>query len=65
MLARRLITRQIKDENIINKIIEFLCSESGSHDYTTNRREAKDSLGLAVEKPNDDLYRIIKKIHDT
>jgi len=60
MLAKRLITFQTTDEQKIEKIVSFLCSESGSHDYTINRREARDSLGLQIEKPNDELYGIIK-----
>ncbi|MCL4547742.1 MAG: ATP-dependent Clp protease proteolytic subunit [Bacteroidetes bacterium] len=45
------------------KIISFLCSESGSHDYTINRKEASD-LGLPIEKPDTELYGIIKNIYD-
>jgi len=63
MLARKLIIEQVKDENKIEEIISFLCSESGSHDYTINRREA-NRLGLRVEKPNDELYNVIKQIYD-
>jgi hypothetical protein len=64
MLAKRLIKNQIQDEQKIEKIISFLCSESGSHDYTIHRREAKDDLGLNINKPDDDLYSIIKAIYD-
>ena len=62
MLAQRLLTGNISDEKNIDKIISFLCSESGSHDYTINRREAR-ALGLAVENPDDELYALIKKIY--
>jgi hypothetical protein len=48
----------------MGKIIDFLCSESGSHDYTINRREARDSLGLRIDKPNDELYSLIKRIYN-
>jgi hypothetical protein len=48
----------------IEKIIAFLCSDSGSHDYTIYRREARDELGLNIEKPNDDFYKIIKETYD-
>jgi hypothetical protein len=41
-----------------------LCSESGSHDYTINRREAKDELSLNVTKPNNEQYEIIKALYD-
>lgn len=64
MLAKQLLDQHIKDEAKVSRIIEFLCSESGSHDYTIHRREAKDMLGLAVEKPDDALYTLIKNIYD-
>jgi hypothetical protein len=64
MLARKLLNQQIKDEKKKKIIIDFLCSESGSHDYTINRKEAKEDLGLNIEKPNDELYQIIKNIFD-
>lgn len=64
MLAKQLLDQHIKDEVKVNRIIEFLCSESGSHDYTIHRREAKDMLGLSVEKPDAALYDLIKKIYD-
>src|SRR5690606_19212674 len=44
-------------------VIKFLCSESGSHDYTMHRKEAKE-LGLNIEKPDMDLYNCIKAIYD-
>lgn len=64
MLARRLMARQITDENKIDRILEFLCSESGSHDYTIYRQEARDELGLKVERPDDVLYAKLKSIYD-
>ena len=64
MLAEKLLTNQITDSSKIKDIISFLCSDSGSHDYTINRREAKNSLGLNIEKPDDEMYSIIKAIYD-
>ena len=64
MLARKLLGRQIEDTERLDRILEFLCSESGSHDYTINRQEARDDLGLNIEKPNDQLYQVIKSIYD-
>lgn len=64
MLAKKLMGDRFPDEDKANKILEFLCSESGSHDYTINRREAGEQLGLPIEKPNDDLYKLVKKIYD-
>jgi len=58
-LARELLKGQVKDSTKMKKIIDFLCSESGSHDYTINRREAK-VLGLTVENPSDKLYSLLK-----
>lgn len=63
MLARRLLAGQIENEQQIQKVIDFLCSESGSHDYTINRREAKQDLGLNVEKPTQEMYEIINNIY--
>lgn len=64
MLAKQLLNKHIKDAEKVKRIINFLCSESGSHDYTIHRREAKDVLGLAVLKPDDALYKLIKQLFD-
>jgi len=64
MLAKRLLENQISNKNKIEKIVSFLCSDSGSHDYTINRREAKKELGLVIDKPDDQLYAVIKQIYD-
>lgn len=63
MLAKRLLKNQNLGADKEDKIINFLCSESGSHDYTIHRNEAKDELGLNIEKPDDDLYATIKSIY--
>lgn len=64
MLAKKLLSKQIKDKDRIEEIILFLTSDSGSHDYTIYRDEARDELGLNIEKPNDELYSIIKETFD-
>jgi hypothetical protein len=65
MLGEKLLSKQIgEDEGKRKKILDFLCSESGSHDYTISRQEARDELGLKVERPDGDLYRAIKAAHD-
>jgi hypothetical protein len=64
MLGRRLLSVNISDQKKVEKILDFLCSESGSHDYTIYRREARDELGLNIVKPNDVQYSAIKKLHD-
>lgn len=63
MLARKLLVNQVMDEKKIKKIVSFLCSESGSHDYTINRREAKNELGLNVEKPSENFYSLINELY--
>lgn len=63
MQARKLLSDQIPDSHKVDEIVKFLCSESGSHDYTIHRREAK-SLGLNVEIPSVELYQLIKAIYD-
>lgn len=64
MLAKKLMTWQNLSEKKEEKIINFLCSESGSHDYAIRRKEARDSLGLIIEKPDKETYKIIKAIYD-
>ena len=65
MLAEKLLVTQVPDTAKMQQIISFLCSDSGSHDYTINRREAKNGLGLNVEKPDEEMYMVIKKIYDS
>ncbi|MCG8318098.1 MAG: hypothetical protein MI921_01235 [Cytophagales bacterium] len=65
MVARKLLKKQLGDENKkIDKIISFLCSDSGSHDYAIYRNEAKNELGLSIQKPNDEQYLRIKEIFE-
>ena len=61
-LAEKLLPYQVDDASKIKSIIEFLCAESGSHDYTLNRREALE-LGLKVKKPSGELYRLMRQVH--
>jgi hypothetical protein len=66
MVARKLLQKQLgKDKGEqIEKIISFLCSDSGSHDYAIYRNEARDELGLSIDKPNDEQYKKIKEVYD-
>ena len=64
MLGKRLLSMHIESHDTINKILDFLCSESGSHDYTINRREARESLGLPIETPSWKFYELIKRLYD-
>jgi Periplasmic serine proteases (ClpP class) len=64
MLASKLLSHQIEDPEKITKIVNFLCSDSGSHDYTISRREAENELGLNIEKPGQELYALIKEIYE-
>ena len=61
-LAKKLLPRQVDDDGKIRSIINFLCGDSGSHDYTINRREAAE-LGLCIEKPSDELYGWLRNVH--
>lgn len=63
MLADKVLSFHMDNKEKIKKIISFLCSESGSHDYTINRREAKNDLGLPIKKPDDELYALINEIY--
>ena len=64
MIASKLLKNQVSDQEQVSKIIDFLCSDSGSHDYTINRREAQTELGLQIEKPTAEQYATIKEIYD-
>ncbi len=63
-LAQRLLEQRLEDSKAVERIVEFLCSDSGSHDYTINRREA-GTLGLPVEKCSPGLYETVKAISDS
>ena len=64
MLGERLLSNHMSDKTSINNVLDFLCSESGSHDYTINRREARQQLGLPIETPSSEFYETIKRLYD-
>jgi len=64
MLARKLMRDRYRNKERTERILRFLCSESGSHDYTINRREASLELGLPIQKPDDEFYALIKNLYD-
>ena len=59
MLAQKMLEISYSNKKQIKKIVSFLCSDSGSHDYTINRTEAK-ALGLNVESPSPEIYAQLK-----
>nr|WP_314471017.1 hypothetical protein [uncultured Sphingomonas sp.] len=61
-LATKLLQHQNVEQEASDRIVSFLCSDSGSHDHTINRREAKE-LGLRTEKPSEGLYEILRALH--
>ena len=64
MLARKLMKWHKLSPEQEDEIIKFLCSESGSHDYSIHRGEAVEHLGLHVEKPTMDFCKVIKAVYD-
>jgi hypothetical protein len=62
-LASRLIEKQVTDPAQVERVLAFLCSDSGSHDRTIFRQEARDVLGLAVDRPDDYGYGLIRRIY--
>ncbi len=65
MLATNLLSKHFGDDpEKMSKIINFLCSDSGSHDYPIYRREGRDYLGLRIETPSMEFYNIIKEVYD-
>ncbi len=64
-LATSLLKKHLDgDEEKMSKLISFLCSDSGSHDYPIFRREARE-FGLNIETPSMEFYKIIKDIYDS
>ncbi len=63
-IAEKLLKAQIQKRRDRRRIIKFLVSDSGSHDYTINRREAEE-LGLEIEKPGTELYGVIKALYNS
>jgi hypothetical protein len=61
-LAKRLLAHQGIEDEKKEGIISFLCSESGSHDHSINRREAR-SMGLVIENPTVKFYETLKSLH--
>ena len=64
MLAAKLLVNQVTEPTDIKRITDFLCSDSGGHDYTINRREAENDLKLKIRKPTERQYQIIKGIYN-
>lgn len=62
MLAEKLLKMHRTEEDKLNKIVSFLCSDSGSHDYTLNRTEARQ-LGLEIQSPDFEMYKLLKSWH--
>ena len=60
-LAENLLAASKNSPERIRKLVDFLCSSSGSHDYTINRREARE-LGLQVEKCPEELYENLRRL---
>ena len=63
MLGEKLLGKHEDDQTKIKDIIDFLCSKSGSHDYTINRREARE-LGLKAPTISQKEYELYKTIYD-
>lgn len=59
MLAKQLLSKGYTNKKAIKNIVDFLCSDSGSHDYTINRTEAQN-LGLHIEVPTQEMYTQLK-----
>lgn len=55
MLGEKLLKNHVTDADKIKQLLDFLCSDSGSHDYSINRREGL-ALGLPIEKPSQVFY---------
>jgi hypothetical protein len=61
-MAERLLSPHLKSAENRRKIISFLSSDSGSHDYTLSRREAA-ALGLKIIKCPARLYPVLRDLY--
>ncbi|MCB5223962.1 MAG: serine protease [Candidatus Cloacimonadaceae bacterium] len=66
MLAKKLLALHLPqaDEDKIDRIVSFLCTDSGSHDYTINLVDARE-LGLNIEEADKPNREIINGIFST
>jgi hypothetical protein len=66
MLAKKLLAFHLPegDGAEIDKIVNFLCTDSGSHDYTINLVDAR-GLGLNIEEADEPNREIINSIFST
>ena len=62
MLAERLLSKHMTDRKAIERILDFLCTESGSHDYTINPEEASNDLGLPVVRPSQAECELLRNL---
>ena len=65
MVVEKLLKLPIKkiSKSRINKIANFLCVDSGSHDYPIMRAEGIE-LGLPIIKPSFELNKYIETLHN-
>ena len=63
-LAETLLGHQGIEDPDKQRIVDFLCSKSGSHDRTINRREARD-FGLNIVSPSQELYECINQLYES
>lgn len=58
-LALTLMRRHTHDEKRIEKTVDTLIRQRFSHNYIISRREAKETLGLNVVEPDEELTTLI------
>ena len=60
MIAQKLLDGQLTNKKVKKQIVNFLCSDSGSHDYSISYTEA-NKLGLNVELVSDEMNSLINE----
>jgi len=63
-LAHTLLTQHRHDDRAIERIIETLTKELGSHDYLISRREARELLGAQVSGDDGVLEGLIAELYE-
>lgn len=62
MLAKKLLSRHMKDEARVDRVVRALTRDLLSHDYVIGRAEAKE-IGLPVEAPSEEGAGLMWEIY--
>ncbi len=62
-LATRLLSRHVKDEGKVARIVKRLTQELPTHSYLMGRQEARDELELSITEPQGDIEQLMWNLY--